>query len=144
MIVRILILTLLAAAFGGGGEELGYVEFAPGNSVLASEQYKRVDTLAKALNDRPSLRVDIIGRVDPMADADGVRQAKFDGKLKAAKVRQLVRSGGDAVDPATVKITSEERPALIAAVYSNEEIADKPRNFPAATAAPNGPTAPVG
>jgi hypothetical protein len=120
--------TLLAGAFGGG-EELGYVEFAPGAAVLAPDQIKRVDALSKALNERPALRVDIIGRVDPAADAEGVRQAKVEAKLKAAKVRQLVRSGGAAVDPATVTISNEERPALVAAVYSSEEIPDKPRNF---------------
>ena len=39
--------SLLAAAFGGG-EELGYVEFAAGGAELAPEQTKRVDTLARA------------------------------------------------------------------------------------------------
>ncbi len=120
--------TLLAAAFGGS-EELGYIEFAPGNSALAADQTKRLDTLAKALNDRPGLKLDIIGRVDPTADTDGVKRAKYEAKLKAAKVKNLVRRGSDAVDPATVTISAEERPALIEAVYSDEDIPGKPRNF---------------
>jgi hypothetical protein len=119
---------LLASAFGGG-EELGYVEFAAGGATLAAEQAKRIDTLAKALNDRPALKVDIIGRVDPAADTDGARKAKLDSKLRAAKVRQTVRAGGDSVDPSKVTITEQERPALIAAVYDDEKIPDKPRNF---------------
>jgi len=57
-----------------------------------------------------------------------VRRAKFESRLRAAKVRQLTRSGGDSLDPATVKVTEQERPALIAAVYSDEKIPDKPRN----------------
>ncbi len=120
--------SVLASAFGGG-EELGYIEFAPGAATLGAEQVKRLDTLAKALNDRPGLKLDIIGRAEPAADAEGVRRAKYESKLRAAKVRQLTRSGGDSVDPATVKITEQERPALIAAVYSDEKIPDKPRNF---------------
>jgi hypothetical protein len=119
--------TLLAAAFGGG-EELGYIEFAPGAAALKEEQTKRLDTLAKALNDRPGLKLDIIGRVEPASDTDGVKNAKYDAKLKATKVKGLVRRGGDAVDPASVTVTAEERPALIAAVYSDEEIPAKPRN----------------
>ena len=119
---------LLASAFGGG-EELGYVEFAPGAATLGAEQVKRLDTLAKALNDRPGLRLDIIGRAEPTADAEGVRRAKYESKLRAAKVRQLTRSGGESVDPTTVTITAPERPALIAAVYSEEKIPDKPRNL---------------
>jgi hypothetical protein len=118
---------LLASAFGGG-EELGYVEFAPGAATLSAEQVKRLDALAKALNDRPGLKLDIVGRAEPTADADGVRRAKYESRLRAAKVRQLTRSGGDSVDPATVTISEQERPALIAAVYSDEKIPDKPRN----------------
>ena len=120
--------TLLAAAFGGS-EELGYIEFAPGNSALAADQTKRLDSLAKALNDRPGLKLDIIGRVDPTADTEGVKRAKYEAKLKAAKVKNLVRRGSDAVDPATVTISADERPALVEAVYSDENIPGKPRNF---------------
>jgi hypothetical protein len=118
---------LLAAAFGGG-EELGYVEFAPGAATLATEQTRRLDALAKALNDRPALRLDIIGRVEPSVDTDGVRRAKYEAKLRAAKVRRLTRGGGESVDPAKVTIDAQERPELVAAVYADEKIPDKPRN----------------
>lgn len=120
--------SLLAAAFGGG-EELGYVEFAGGSATLAPEQTKRIDMLAKALNDRPALKVDIIGRVDPAVDTEGARKAKLDSKLRAAKVRQSVRGGGESVDPSKVTLTEQERSALIAAVYDDEKIPDKPRNL---------------
>ncbi|HQR22375.1 MAG TPA: DUF748 domain-containing protein [Burkholderiaceae bacterium] len=120
--------TLLAAAFGGG-EELGMVEFAAGSAALAPEQTKRVDTLSKALSDRPGLKLDIIGRVDPALDTEGVKRAKLEAKLRAAKVRRTVRGSGEAIDPATVTITAEERPELMAAVYSAEDIPNKPRNF---------------
>ncbi len=57
-----------------------------------------------------------------------MRRAKYESKLRAAKVRQLTRSGGESVDPTKVTISDQERPALIAAVYSDEKIPDKPRN----------------
>jgi hypothetical protein len=119
--------TLLASAFGGGAE-LGVVEFAAGSAALAPEQIKRIDTLSKALNDRPGLKLDIIGRVDPTLDNEGVKRAKLESKLRAAKVRQTVRASGEAVDPATVVIPAEERPGLMAAVYSAEDIPNKPRS----------------
>jgi uncharacterized protein involved in outer membrane biogenesis len=119
--------SLLASAFGGS-EELGYVEFSPGLATLGAAQVQRLDTLSKALNERPGLRLDIIGRVEPAADTEGVRRAKYEAKLRAAKIRQLTRGGGESVDPATVTIGAEERPALVAAVYSDEAIPDKPRN----------------
>lgn len=120
--------SLLAAAFGGG-EELGYIDFAAGSAALGADQTKRIDTLAKALNDRPALKLDVIGRADPAVDTDGVLRDKLDAKLRAAKVRQSMRGGGESLDPAKVAITAEERPALIAAVYDEEKIPDKPRNF---------------
>ncbi len=73
---------LLASAFGGG-EELGYVEFPAGSATLAAEQTKRIDTLAKALNDRPALKVDIIGRVDPAARYR--RRAQGEARRQAAR-----------------------------------------------------------
>lgn len=118
---------LLASAFGGG-EELGFVEFTAGSATLGSPQVERLDALARALTDRPALKLDITGRVDPAGDAEGVRRAKYESKLRAAKVRQLTRAGGDSVDPTTVSVSTEERPALVAAVYAAEEIPDKPRN----------------
>lgn len=118
---------LLASAFGGG-EEIGYVEFDPGSARIAPEQAKRIETLARALADRPALRLDIIGRAIPTADTEGVKRARYEAKLRAAKVRRLIRAGGESIDPDKVSIEAEERPALIAAVYAEEKIPDKPRN----------------
>jgi uncharacterized protein involved in outer membrane biogenesis len=118
---------LLASAFGGG-EELGFVEFAPGADTLAAGQLQRLDALSKALNERPGLRLDIVGRAEPDADTEGVRRAKYEARLTAAKLRRLTRAGGGSIDPSKISIDPEERPALIAAAYSDEKIADKPRN----------------
>ena len=118
--------SLLAAAFGGG-EELGRLDFAPGSAALEPAQLERLQTLSRALADRPALRLDIAGRADAATDTPGLREAEFEARLRAARVRQLVRAGGASVDPAQVTIPPEERAALIAAVYAAEPIADKPR-----------------
>ncbi len=73
---------LLASAFGGG-EELGYVEFAPGAATLGAAQLQRLDTLAKALNDRPGLKLDIIGRVEPTSRRR--RRAPREVRIEAAR-----------------------------------------------------------
>jgi hypothetical protein len=119
--------SVLSAAFGGGAD-LGHVGFAPGSALLAETELKKLETLAKALNDRPALRLDITGRALAGVDTEPLRQARFDGKLRAAKVREIVR-GGASVDPATVQIAPEERERLIGRVYADEKIPDKPRNF---------------
>ena len=119
--------TALAAAFGGG-PDLGHVDFAPGSALVAEGEVKKLETLAKALNDRPGLRLDMTGRALASADTEALRQARFDARLRAAKVREIVR-GGESVDPATVTIAPEERERLIGRVYADEKIPDKPRNL---------------
>ena len=65
--------SLLASAFGGG-EELSYVEFAPGSAALTEDSQQRIDTLIKALTDRPGLKMDLSGRADPKTDMEGLRR----------------------------------------------------------------------
>ena len=60
--------SLLGAAFGGGGEEMSFVSFEPGLSDFPKAETKKLDTLAKALYERPALDLEINGSVDPVAD----------------------------------------------------------------------------
>ncbi len=59
---------LLASAFGNSAEELGYVEFAPGQSELDPAAIERLTSLARALNERKGLSLEIAGRADPNSD----------------------------------------------------------------------------
>ena len=84
--------------------------------------------LARALNDRPSLRMDVIGRAVTAADTAGLKQTQLEARLRAAKVRAQIRAGGASVAPETVSIDPAERSALLAAVYSDDRVVKKPRN----------------
>lgn len=119
--------SLLASAFGGG-EELSYVEFAPGSAVLTEESQQRIDTLTKALVDRPALKMDLSGRADPKTDLDGLRQAWVDAKIRAAKARDTAPRGTKP-DPARVQVSGAERVKYLEKVYDDTDIKDKPRNF---------------
>ncbi|OZI71181.1 DUF748 domain-containing protein [Bordetella genomosp. 12] len=119
---------LLAAAFGGG-EELSYVEFAPGSADLSADSLARLQTLAKALNDRPSLKLDIAGRADPRSDEDGLRQAWVERQIRLAKVRDTAGSAKRPPDLATVTLTEAERAKYLEKVYDDTKIEGKPRNF---------------
>lgn len=129
--------SLIASAFGGSGEELGYIEFAPGSSTLTDDAHKKIETVGKALNDRPSLRLEISGRIDPATDADGARRVWLDQRVADAKQRDLRRSaqsgsqaeegeGGD--QGARVTVTKQEYPKYLEAVYKRESF-KKPKNF---------------
>ncbi|MGB7630366.1 MAG: DUF748 domain-containing protein, partial [Candidatus Deferrimicrobium sp.] len=51
---------LLGAVFGGG-EQLSYLEFAPGSADIPATDEEKVGTLVKALYDRPALKLEIEG-----------------------------------------------------------------------------------
>lgn len=75
---------LLASAFSSGsGQDLGYVEFAPGSSALNADAQKRLTLIVKALTDKPSLNLDIIGRTDPAKDESGLRTVTVDQLVRA-------------------------------------------------------------
>ena len=62
---------LLGAIFGGG-EELGYMEFDYGSYDITAEGAKKLDTLIKVLHERPALKFEIEGFVDPEKDREGI------------------------------------------------------------------------
>lgn len=119
--------SLLASAFGGG-EELSYVEFAPGSAVLTEDSIQRIDTLTKALTERPALKMDISGRADPKTDLEGLRQAWVDARIRAAKAADTAPRGKKP-NPAGVQVSAAERVKYLEAVYDDTDIKDKPRNF---------------
>jgi hypothetical protein len=85
---------LIGALAGGGGEDLAYVEFPAGAAgSFAAGQEEKLAKIAKALNDRPGLRLDIAGRVDPAADADALHKRALTRKLAAQRQDEDVAKG---------------------------------------------------
>lgn len=75
--------TALGALFGGG-EELAYVDFAPGSATLDDEQAAKLTKLATALVERPQLRIDVPLSVLTPADIDALKQTEYQRALAAA------------------------------------------------------------
>ena len=86
---------LLGAAFGGGsaGEQLSWVEFDYGLSVLSPAAQAKLRTLTTALHDRPALKLEIAARVDAVHDLEALKKAALQRKIKAAKRDALAGSG---------------------------------------------------
>ena len=55
----------LGAIFGGKGEELSFLDFAPGSAELEPATVEKLDVLSKGLYERPGLEVEIEGSTDP-------------------------------------------------------------------------------
>ncbi|MBM4351256.1 MAG: DUF748 domain-containing protein [Deltaproteobacteria bacterium] len=117
----------LLGAMIGGGEELSFVEFEYGSSVVAEPSAKKLSAIAKALNDRPSLKMDIEGRVDMEKDREGLKQYMFNRKLKAQKLNEMVKKRQPAIPVDEVKIEKPEYDKYLKLAYKEEKF-PKPRN----------------
>ena len=118
---------LLGAVFGGG-EELSYLEFDYGIFTIAETNMKKIDTLVKALSDRPALKLDIEGHVDIERDREGLKQLLFQRKLKAQKIKEMVKKGTPVVPVDEIKIEKQEYEKYLKMAYKEEKF-PKPRNI---------------
>ncbi len=118
---------LLGAVFGGG-EELSYIEFDYGVATITEPNLKKIDTLIKALSDRPALKLDIEGHVDLDRDREGLKQFLFQRKLKAQKLKEMLKKGEPAVPVDEAKIEPQEYQKYLKLAYKEEKF-PKPKNI---------------
>lgn len=126
--------SLLAHALGGGGDELSLVSFPAGSARLSTEAKAGLDKVAKALVERPTLRLTVVGSSSLAAEREGFKRAQLDARVYAEKRRQQDKSAkagvqtevGDQED--MVIVTPADYPALLKAVYKRADI-PKPRNL---------------
>lgn len=120
---------LLGALAGSHGEELAFVEFAPGHGELSAAAEEKLRSLAKALADRPALKIDAAGRAVPDIDRDGLKHAALDRALRTQKQKALAADGASAPPVDTLTIDATERTRYLTAVYRDTDLPDKPRNL---------------
>ncbi len=117
--------SLLASAFGGGGDELSMVSFSPGSAVLEPEAQKGLDRVAKALAERPSLKMTVVGTASLDVEREAWKRERLNQLVRAEKRREAVVAGATAT--AAVTVSAAEYPALLKEVYRRADI-KKPRN----------------
>ena len=106
---------------------MAYIEFDNGRANLSQPAQGKIATLAKALNNRPALKLEITGRVDPLTDLDGLKRVQIERKVKAQKLKDLVRKGEAPRSVDDVQVASTEYPQYLKAAYGEESF-PKPRN----------------
>lgn len=85
--VRGLLLKIVTAPFAllgslfGGGDELSYVDFAPGRFEIVPDQAAKLAKLASALMERPQLKLDVPLAAVSAADDAALSRAKLDAAL---------------------------------------------------------------
>jgi uncharacterized protein involved in outer membrane biogenesis len=120
-------LALLTAGFGGGAD-FSSISFASGSSRLTSAEEVKLRTLAKALTERPGIRLEIMGFADRERDPEGYRVEMLHRKMKSEKILSLAKEKGESVGVKhdEVDILSTEESKWLKAVYEKEKF-PKPR-----------------
>ncbi|MEO7338754.1 MAG: hypothetical protein ABIV63_19450, partial [Caldimonas sp.] len=143
LIVRVIVNLLtkaLTAPFallsGAGGPDISAVDFQPGTAVMTPGGVSAIDKVAKALTDRPALKMTVTGAADPVAEHDAFQQAALDARLRTEARRESLR-GGTAAAPASAAsgaagapapLAAEERKRLLEQLYKNTDLPNKPKN----------------
>jgi len=84
--------SLLGAMFGAG-EELQYVDFTPGTATVDPAQTNKLNTLAKALFERPALSLEIRASADPSGDRESLSRRKLKDRMKSLRLQELRAQG---------------------------------------------------
>jgi len=117
----------ILGSLGKHGDELAYIEFPPGSAAIDGTGNDKIKDIAKALTDRPAVKLDIAGRVDPPSDREALKHSAVDRQVKAQKFNDLVRSGEPPPSVDVVKVDDKEYEALLARAYKAADFA-KPKN----------------
>jgi hypothetical protein len=120
-----------SAIAGGGGEDLSQIEFVRGTTQIAPASSAAIDRVAKALADRPALRMTVVGTADPVSERDAIQAAALESRVQAEAQRERARAGvaAPAASAAPPPLSAEERTRIVKRIYSDTKLPDKPRNF---------------
>lgn len=121
--------SLLAGAFGGGSDELSMVSFAPGSASLEPAARASLEKVAKALAERPALRLTVVGTAHLETEREAFRREQLYALVRAEKRRTAVVSGdAGAAASGSASVGAGEYPALLKAVYGRADF-PRPRNM---------------
>ena len=119
----------LLSSMMGGGQDFSSIPFDPGTSRLTPAEEQKLTALAKALADRPGIKVEIKGYVEREKDAEGYRREQLNHKMRSEKFLLLAKGRqvktGENAD--SLQILPEESSRLLKSVYKKEKF-PKPRN----------------
>ena len=118
---------------GGDAEDLQFIEFPPGSETATDEELKKLAALAKGLEERPGLRLEITGAADPALDRAAIGTRKLKEQLIAIRQRERGQ--------ASVKfegLSSEDESRLVTGLYEKQR-----EQFEQTTSSPVSPKLPT-
>jgi hypothetical protein len=111
----------------GGSEELSFLEFEPGTFTVVNQSYEKLEKISKGLQKRGDLMVEIQGFADTVTDRAGLKKYLFEKKLKALKLKDLLRKSEKSLSIDSIIISPDEYEKYLQKVYAAEKIS-KPKN----------------
>ncbi|MEY4386458.1 MAG: hypothetical protein RLY20_1741, partial [Verrucomicrobiota bacterium] len=110
--------SLLGSLVGGkGGEEMQFQVFAPGSVEITPTAREKLMTLAKALEARPELQVEVEGNVHPELDGEALRRAKVDRQLRLTEWNSLRAGTRTNTTPEQLVIPPDDYATLLNRAY---------------------------
>jgi hypothetical protein len=109
----------LLGALVGGGEELSFIEFTPGQSDIPDTETQKLDKLVKALDERPALSLEIAGSFDPEKDREAVARLKLEQQLKTLRLKELARGRKAVPSLETLQLEPAQRERLLKQVLAD-------------------------
>ncbi|AIG04772.1 outer membrane protein/peptidoglycan-associated (lipo)protein [Pseudomonas fluorescens] len=103
---------------GGGSEDLGNVSFAAGSSALSKDAESALDSLAKALKERPALRLEIEGTAAASSDGPFLAAERLEREYQYNYYKILQRRGDKVPAQASLLVVPEkEKAPLLEGIY---------------------------
>ena len=103
---------------GGGSEDLGNVAFAPGSSELNKDAEGALNTLAKALKERPTLRLEIEGTAAASSDGPFLAAQRLEREYQYNYYKMLQRRGDKVPAQASLlEVPDSEKAPLLEGIY---------------------------
>lgn len=103
---------------GGGSEDLGNVSFAAGSSELSKEAEGALNNLAKALKERPALRLEIEGTAAASSDGPLLAQERLEREYQYNYYKMLQRRGEKVPAQASLlEVPESEKAPLLEGIY---------------------------
>ena len=118
-----------ASGGGGGGDEHSTVNFTPGSAALTAGARQSLDQVAKALNQRPALKLTVVGMASLEVERAGYQRERLDALVLAQKRRAVLSDSAlSSAASSTLVVNPSEYPALLKEVYRQANM-PKPRSL---------------
>ena len=103
---------------GGGAQDLGNVSFAAGSSALNKDAESALDSLAKALKERPALRLEIEGTAAASSDGPFLAAERLEREYQYNYYKILQRRGDKVPAQASLlEVPEKEKAPLLEGIY---------------------------